>query len=84
MCWGSTPYKGGPDGTVGRLIASSAAIVSISVSISWITVIMHELRWPQGDPGSGLANSLPYRADYPSNAFVDLLRLSNIDRMGLR
>jgi hypothetical protein len=30
MYWGSTPYNGGPDGTVGRLIASSAAIVSIS------------------------------------------------------
>jgi hypothetical protein len=46
-------------------------------------VNMHELRWPQGDPGSGLANSLPRRADYPSNAFVNLLRLSNIDGIGL-
>jgi hypothetical protein len=31
-----------------------------------------------------LANSLPYRADYPSNAFVNLLRLSGTDRIGLR
>jgi hypothetical protein len=53
MCWGSTPYNGGPDGTVGRLIASSAAIVSISGSISWIMVIVRELRWPQGDPVLG-------------------------------
>jgi hypothetical protein len=33
MYWGSTPYNGGPDGKVGRLIASSAAIVSISDSM---------------------------------------------------
>ncbi|MDT5177269.1 MAG: hypothetical protein QOJ95_1467 [Mycobacterium sp.] len=41
MFWGSTPYNGGPDGAVGRLIASSAA-VSISDNSSWMIAIIHD------------------------------------------
>jgi hypothetical protein len=42
------------------------------------------MRWPLGDPGPGLANPLPCLAEYPSSAFVNLLRFSNIDRTDLR